>query len=83
MLDSCEILFCLTCSMSAFSEVSSSMLYLARIFRMGRSFSHHCSLGMRCLGGGERGRDSVSLASCSCGSTGGGCWAPTGSLSAP
>lgn len=30
------------------------MLYLARIFRMGRSFSHHCSLGMRCLGGRER-----------------------------
>lgn len=55
MLDSREILFCLTCSMCAFSEVSSSMLYLARIFRMGRSFSHHCSLGMRCLRGG-RGR---------------------------
>ena len=54
MLDSSEILLRVTCSRWAFSEVSSSMLYLARILRMGRSFSHHCSLGMRCLGGRER-----------------------------
>lgn len=81
MLYSCETLFCLTCSMSALSEVSSSMLYLARIFRMGRSFSHHCSLGMRCLGGWRE--DGVSPARRSCGGAGGGRRAPTRSLSAP
>lgn len=43
------------CSRCAVSDVSSSMLYLARILRMGRSLSHHCSLGMRCLRGhGDR-----------------------------
>lgn len=43
------LLFLITCSMSACSDVSSLMLYLARIFMMGRIFSHHCVLGMRCL----------------------------------
>lgn len=43
------LLFLITCSMSACSDVSSWMLYLARIFMMGLIFSHHCVLGMRCL----------------------------------
>lgn len=43
------LLFLITCSMSACSDVSSLMSYLARIFMMGLIFSHHCDLGMRCL----------------------------------
>lgn len=41
--------FRVMCSRWACSEVSKSISYLARILRMGLSFSHHCSLGMRCL----------------------------------
>ena len=42
-------LFLITCSMSACSDVSSLILYLARIFMMGLIFSHHCDFGTRCL----------------------------------
>lgn len=34
------------------SDTSKLTLYLARIFMRGRSFNHHCSLGIRCLWGG-------------------------------
>lgn len=44
-----KALFLITCSMSVCSDVSSLMLYLARIFMMGLIFSHHWVLGMRCL----------------------------------
>lgn len=50
------LLFLITCSMSACSDVSSLMSYLARIFMMGRIFSHHCVLGMRCLQPREEGQ---------------------------
>lgn len=59
--------FLMTCSMAVTSEVSiSTVSYLARIFRMGLSLSHHSVFGIRCLwreegrvewgrrGGGER-----------------------------
>lgn len=42
-------LLLITCSMSVCSDVSSLILYLARIFMMGLIFSHHCVFGMRCL----------------------------------
>ena len=35
------------------SDTSKLALYLARIFMRGRSFSHHCSLGILCLREGE------------------------------
>lgn len=41
--------FRVMCSRWACSDVSKSISYLARILRMGLSFSHHCSLGIRCL----------------------------------
>lgn len=52
--------FRLTCSKWACSEVSKSISYLARILRMGLSFSHHCSLGMRCLQRNEVDDDLIS-----------------------
>ena len=42
-------LFFMICSMWAFSEVSRLISYLARIFMMGLSLSHHWFLGIRCL----------------------------------
>ena len=35
------------------SDTSKLTLYLARIFMRGRSFNHHCSLGIRCLRGDQ------------------------------
>ena len=39
----------MTCSMAALSVVSSWISYLARIFKMGLSLSHHWVFGIRCL----------------------------------
>lgn len=72
------LLFLITCSMSACSDVSSLMLYLARIFMMGLIFSHHCVLGMRWLQQTDRGGDRPTLftitnVTCSTRSHGGKC----------
>lgn len=40
---------CGMCSSWVDSESSKLALYLARIFMRGRSFSHHCALGILCL----------------------------------